>query len=85
MSHEVHRPKAGDIVLYSNDVQSFSEPTLAWVVSDRGELAVNLLVFANGGFVQKTSVHHRSDPGLKSEPGWAELGAWDYAPMTQAI
>lgn len=85
MSHEMPKPKTGDVVLYSNDVHNFSNPTLAWVISDRGEGTTNLLVFANGAFLQKSSVHHRSDPGLQTEPGWFELGAWDYAPITQAI
>ena len=85
MTPDIQRPRAGDVVLYSNDVHNFSDPTLAWVISDRGEATVSLLVFANGVFVQKSSVHHRSDPGLHTEPGWLELGAWDYAPLTQAI
>lgn len=85
MSQEIQNPKIGDVVLFSNDVHSFTNPTLAWVISDRGEGTANLLVFANGAFLQKSSVHHRSDPGLQTEPGWFELGAWDYAPITQAI
>lgn len=81
---EMPRPRVGDVVLFSTDVAGFTEPTIAWVTGDRGAATVNLLAFGPGGFVQKTSVHHRDDPGLKTEPGWAELGAWDFAPLTLA-
>jgi hypothetical protein len=79
------RPQPGDIVHFSTDYKNFSSPVIAWVTDDRGESTVNLLAFSPAGFIAKTSVHHRSDPGLLDGHAWAENGCWDYAPITKSL
>jgi hypothetical protein len=79
------KPRPGDLVLFSHDISNFSTPVLGWVQDDRGESAVNLLAFSLGGFVYKTSVHHKDDPALLENPGWHEFGCWDYAPITKQL
>lgn len=79
------RPQPGDLILFSTDVHHFSNPCIGWVIDERGECSVSLLAFTPTGFVQKSSVHHKDDPALLDNPGWAELGCWDYAPMTTLL
>jgi hypothetical protein len=74
------RPQPGDRVLFSTDISNFSNPTLGWVVDGRSEATANILVFSAAGFMYRSSVHYRHDPDLADNPGWAELGVWDYAP-----
>jgi hypothetical protein len=81
----MQKPRPGDLVLFSHDITNFSSPVIAWVQDDRGECAVNLLAFSLGGFVYKTSVHHKDDPALRDNPGWHEFGCWDYAPVTKQL
>lgn len=82
---KMSRPQPGDLVLFSTDVHHFSNPCIGWVTDERGECTVNLLTFTPAGFVQKTSVHHKDDPALLENPGWVEIGCWDYAPLTSMI
>ena len=37
------RPRPGDVVLFSTDIQHFSNPCIGWVTDERGECTVNLL------------------------------------------
>jgi hypothetical protein len=82
---KMSRPAPGDVVLFSTDVLGFSSPVLGWVTDTRGECTVNILTFTTTGFVQRSSVHHKDDPDLRNNPGWEELGCWDYAPLTRCI
>lgn len=83
MPQDIPKPKQGDLILFSADVETFRNPSIGWVTSDRDELVVNALVFTPTGFVEKTGVHYRHDPRLPEMPGWASLGCWDYAPSTK--
>lgn len=74
------RPQPGDRVLFSTDVMGFTDPTLGWVVDGRSEATANILVFSAAGFMYRSSVHYRHDPDIANNPGWNELGVWDYAP-----
>ncbi|MFO0452130.1 MAG: hypothetical protein ACK52I_26345 [Pseudomonadota bacterium] len=76
----IPRPRPGDRVLFSTDVREFSNPALGWVVDGRGEGTANILVFSAAGFFFRSSVHYRYDPDLAENPGWSELGAWDFCP-----
>lgn len=79
------RPQVGDVVLFSPDMHSFANPCIAFVIQEPGDSTVNLLTFTRTGWVERPSVHHRSDPNLSGDNGWADLGVWDFAPMTRAI
>ena len=82
---QMPRPNMGDIVLFSTDIHTFSSPTIAFVIKDPGDSTVHLLSFTHSGWVDRPSVHHKDDPRIHGDNGWAELGVWDFAPMTQAI
>ena len=80
------RPKIGDSILFSNDHQGFTDPVIGWVIRNPGDNAISALVFAPElGFVEKTSVHHRDDPGLKENPGWWEHGSWAFSEAQDTI
>jgi hypothetical protein len=83
--YQMPRPRPGDLILFSTDIHNFSNPCIGWVTDERGECTVSLLAFTPTGFVQKSSVHHKDDPALLENPGWAELGCWDYAPLTALV
>ena len=74
----------GDTVLFSSDMSYFSNPCVGWVTSV-GETTISILTITPGGFVQRSSVHHRSDPDLQGDHGWQDLGCWDWAEATKAI
>lgn len=84
-SYRMPPVKMGDAVLFSTDMQNFSKPTLGWIVAPPGDSTVSILTFTPTGFVERSSVHHRSDPNVPFNPGWAELGVWDYAEATRSI
>lgn len=73
------RPSQGDVVLYSNDMERFTSPCIAWVLKPPGDTTVQLLTFTEGtGFLVRPSVHHKDDPDLKNDNGWQGLGVWDF-------
>ncbi|NBT35775.1 MAG: hypothetical protein EBT03_09620 [Betaproteobacteria bacterium] len=37
------------------------------------------VVSAGGGGVERFSIHHKTDPGLKEFPDWARAGMWAHA------
>jgi hypothetical protein len=80
------RPNQGDLVLFSNDPQTFSNPTLGWVMKEPGSSTVQLLVFTEqNGWLVKPSVHHRSDPNLGGDNQWDGLGVWDFTESTKTM
>ncbi len=81
---EMPRPELGDTVLFSTDLQSFTNPAVGWVVA-AGDSTISILTFTSAGFVQRNSVHHKDDPGLLGEHGWHDLGCWQFAKGTAAI
>jgi hypothetical protein len=78
------RPNLGDTVLFSSDMSYFTNPSVGWVTSV-GETTISILTITPGGFIQRTSVHHRSDPDLLGDHGWQDLGCWDYAESQKAV
>jgi hypothetical protein len=79
------RPAMGDIVMFSTDIHTFSNPTVGFVIQEPGDSTVRVLTFTPTGWVDRPSVHHKDDPNLHGDHGWADLGCWDFAPITQAI
>lgn len=79
------KPRAGDIVLFSTDYMTFSNPTVGWVIQEPGDSTISILTFTAAGFVLRSSVHHRDDPSFRGDHGWGDLGCWDFAAITRDI
>lgn len=74
----------GDIVLFSTDFHSFSNPVVAFV-TQVGDSTISCSVVTPAGLLWKTSVRHREDPALRGDHGWDDLGVWDFSEVTKAI
>lgn len=62
-----------------------AEPEIAQVIKP-GARAVTLWVNAPGfGGMERTSVHHKDDPGITENAEWAKLGAWEHKPRDSRI
>lgn len=80
------QPKIGDIVLFSKDYQTFSNPVVGFVMKEPGASTISILTFTPTGYsMVYDSCHHRDDPALHHDHGWQDLGAWDFAPSTLTI
>lgn len=80
------KPHIGDIVLFSKDYLNFSDPVVGFVVNEPGESTITILTFTASGYaLVQNSCHHRTDPALKGEHGWQDLGAWDFSPSTATL
>ena len=79
------RPAIGDTVLFSTDLHHFSNPSVGFVVAEPGDSTLRILTFTPTGWVERHSVHHKDDPDIFGDHGWADLGVWDFAPLTLAI
>lgn len=72
--------RLGDTVYWYNDPLSPQDPQLGWINERPGSLTVSILVFTPGvGFVEKNSVRHKDDPGLRENPAWRQWGCWDFS------
>lgn len=79
-------PQIGDVVLFSTDYRTFSDPTVGWVASEPGDSTISIVTFTPTGYaLVRNSVHHRDDPALHSDHGWHDLGVWEFAPGTKAM
>lgn len=80
------RPRIGDPIVFSTDIHGFSNPSFGWVASEPGDATIRCIVLTpNGSLLTRTSVHHRDDPGLYGDNGWAETGVWDFSPFALAV
>ena len=82
---EFKMPKAelGEFVLYYAHEGAAPVPALVTQVSSR---TLTLWAVAPGvGGVEKYSVHHVDDPGLKEAPAWSAYGMWAHRPSQLAI
>ena len=62
-----------------------AEPEIAQVIKP-GTRAVTLWVTAPGfGGMERTSVHHKDDPGITENAEWAKLGAWEHKPKDSRL
>lgn len=72
--------RLGDTVYWYQDPSNLADPQLGWVCSRPGTVTVTLLVFAPGvGFIEKPSVRHKDDPGLRENAAWRAWGCWDFS------
>jgi hypothetical protein len=74
----------GDTVLFSTDIHGFGNPVIGFV-TQAGESTLRILTFTPTGWVDRISVHHKDDPDLGGDNGWAELGCWAISSQTEAI
>jgi hypothetical protein len=62
-----------------------AEPEIAQVIKP-GARALTLWVTAPGfGGMERTSVHHKDDPGITENAEWARLGAWEHKPKDSRL
>ena len=79
------KPNMGDVVLFSTDRVTFSNPCIGWVIKPPGDSTLQILTFTpTNGWIERPSVHHFNDPALSSENGWESLGVWDFTDTTKA-
>lgn len=79
------KPNLGDVVLFSNDQQNFSNPCIGWVIKTPGDSTLQILTFTpQQGWVERPSVHHKDDPGIQQDNGWQALGCWDFTETAKA-
>lgn len=80
------KPNIGDIVLFSKDWRTFSDPVVGFVAKAPGDSTISIVTFTPTGYsMVYDSCHHKDDPALKGDHGWQDLGVWDFAPSTVAI
>ena len=79
MSSEYAMPavEVAEWVLYYPHEGAAPSPAM---VTKVGVNCISLWVVSAGyGGVDRMSVHHKSDPGLKEFPDWARAGSWGHA------
>jgi G:T-mismatch repair DNA endonuclease (very short patch repair protein) len=82
---QMPRPNMGDVVLFSTDHVTFSNPCIGWVIKEPGDSTLQILTFTpTNGWVERVSVHHRDDPAWKEDNGWQGLGVWDFTDSAKA-
>jgi len=80
------KPAVGDVVLFSKDYRTFSNPTVGFVIKEPGSTTISILTFTETGYsMVYNSCHHKDDPALQGDHGWQDLGVWDFAPITNTI
>lgn len=80
------KPHIGDVVLFSKDFRTFSDPVIGFVMKEPGDSTITILTFTPTGYAMvHPSCHHRADPALHGDHGWEDSGAWDFAASTSAI
>jgi hypothetical protein len=71
----------GEFVLFYSHEGAAPSVALVTGVSSR---TLNVVVYTSRGTIEKSGVHHVSDPGLAEFPGWAEYGCLDFKPDANA-
>lgn len=78
MSYEMPKAQMGDFVYYYP--HEGSEPAAGIVIGvSQRSLSIWVIVPTYGG-VEKFSVHHKDDPGLKEYEEWKNFGTWEHKP-----
>jgi hypothetical protein len=76
----------GTQVYWYRDPLTLDSPNIGWICRRPGAQTVSIMVFSpDGGFVEKQSVRHRFDPGLRENSAWRQWGCWDYSPLEKNI
>lgn len=77
-SFSMPEAKIGDIVLYYP--HQGAEPVMAFVTQTSARTLTLWAVVTGYGGVEKSSVHHLTDPGVEEFPAWKEYGFWGPRP-----
>ena len=73
--------RLGDQVYWYSDADNPRDPVIGWISRQPGERTVDILAFVPfTGFIEKSSVRHKDDPGLKTNPSWKTWGCWEFSP-----
>ena len=75
--------KLGDLVRFY--AHEGAEPVMAFVTQTSARTLTLWAVVPGYGGVEKTSVHHRDDPGLAEFAAWKETGVWDALPADPRV
>ena len=87
-SHNFEMPKVelGEQVLFWEHYSKTEDPVNAWVAKRPGKNTVYLVIYSSSyGFVERPSVRHEDDPGLRERPEWARHGCWATSPTIKAL
>jgi len=83
MDYQMPQAELGDFVFFYP--HPGAEPEIAQVIKT-GARALTLWVTAPGfGGMERTSVHHKDDPGIVENAEWARLGAWEHKPKDSRL
>ena len=78
--------EVGDLVLYYQHFKNRKDPVAGWVCRRQGKNTTYIQVLSESlGWVEKPSVRHVDDPGLRERAEWAKAGAWEMHPTTAAV
>ena len=78
--------KPGDIVYWYRDPLNLRDPNVGIVVGPPGAMTITILLLGSqSGFVEKQSVRHKDDPGLRDNADWRLWGCWEYSSLTETI
>lgn len=76
----------GTQVYFYRDPLTLADPTMGFVCRRPGANTVNIMLFSpSGGLVEKMSVRHKDDPGLKDNESWRQWGCWDFSDLEKSI
>lgn len=83
---EAPKLEVGDLVLYHQHFKNTKDPVAGWVCRRQGKNTTYIQVLSESlGWVEKPSVRHIDDPGLRERAEWAKAGAWEMHPSTLAV
>jgi hypothetical protein len=81
--YQMPKTELGDFVYFYP--HPGAEPEIAQVIKP-GARALTLWVTAPGfGGMERTSVHHKDDPGVTENAEWAKLGSWEHKPKDSRL
>ena len=76
----------GDQVLYYEHYSNTKDPVNGWISKRPGKTTVYICIFSESfGWVERPSVRHIDDPGLKERPEWASHGCYRLHPTTKLV
>lgn len=76
----------GDHVLYYEHYNNTKDPVSGWVSKRPGKNTIYVCIFSETyGWVERPSVRHIDDPGLRTNSEWASHGAYEVHPTTKLV
>lgn len=83
---EMPEVQLGEQVLFWEHYSKTDDPVNAWVAKRPGKNTVYLVIYSSSyGFVERPSVRHQDDPGLRERTEWAKHGSFEVHPTTKAL